>query len=276
MNVEPWSTISQPSEAWPVRAIQHHLRARGHSVTVTNAFDAATTSAVTAFQTATGLPVNGSVDPTTWPALVQTVRSGDTGDAVRALQSLQIPFIVDMPPLAVDGSFGPLTLERVEQYQRNWGLTRDGVVGRETWSFLSTVDRVWPLVKVGATDEDNWRVLPAQYLLRAAGATIVADGDFGPLSGEAIRAWQAERRAQYVSTTVGQLDWPDLIQTVRRGDTGDAVRAVQSLFGRLTVDGDFGPLTEAAVREYQEMFGLGTDGIVGPVTWYALVTPSME
>lgn len=276
MNVEPWSTISSASTAWPVRAVQHLLASRGHAVPVTNAVDAATVTAVTAFQGGAGLPVTGTVDPVTWRALVRTVRSGDTGEAVKAVQSLQLPYMAEMPALAVDGSFGPLTRDRVLHVQQAWGLVQDGVVGQGTWSFLSAVDRPWPLVAVGATQAANWRVLAAQYLLRAAGASIAADGSFGPASGEAIRAWQAARRAQYVSTTVGQLDWPGLIRTVRRGDTGDAVRAVQTLLPATSVDGSFGAATESAVREFQSMFGLGDDGVVGPVTWHALVVPAIE
>jgi peptidoglycan hydrolase-like protein with peptidoglycan-binding domain len=36
------------------------------------------------------------------------------------------------------------------------------------------------------------------------------------------------------------------------------------------VDGAFGPLTEAAVKEFQQGAGLTVDGIVGPLTWAAL------
>lgn len=38
----------------------------------------------------------------------------------------------------------------------------------------------------------------------------------------------------------------------------------------LNVDGSFGPLTEAAVIEFQRCDRIGVDGIVGPQTWGAL------
>jgi Putative peptidoglycan binding domain/N-acetylmuramoyl-L-alanine amidase len=56
--------------------------------------------------------------------------------------------------------------------------------------------------------------------------------------------------------------------TLRRGDTGEFVRQLQTKLG-LTPDaaGTFGPKTEAAVREFQRQHGLVPDGIVGPKTW---------
>jgi lysozyme len=56
---------------------------------------------------------------------------------------------------------------------------------------------------------------------------------------------------------------------LRIGSTGDAVALVQKKVGVKT-DGWFGPITEAAVQDYQRSKGLVPDGIVGPVTMKAM------
>lgn len=67
------------------------------------------------------------------------------------------------------------------------------------------------------------------------------------------------------------LTWP----MEQEGSTGEDVRTVQYLVtaqGHPTgVDGDFGPLTKAAVEAFQSSRGLGVDGIVGPQTWPQLI-----
>ena len=57
--------------------------------------------------------------------------------------------------------------------------------------------------------------------------------------------------------------------TLRRGASGDLVKEIQKSVG-VTADGDFGPITEAAVRRFQRLHGLVPDGIVGPQTWAAI------
>ena len=58
------------------------------------------------------------------------------------------------------------------------------------------------------------------------------------------------------------------------GEKGADVKELQALLiasgSELTVDGDLGPLTDAAVRAFQEENGLAVDGIVGPKTLKAL------
>ncbi len=275
MNEYPWSTVAAGETSDRVAVIQYLLRQRGHATVVDRSFGPATKAAVRAFQAGVGLPDDGVVGPATWAALVVQVKQGDTGEAVRAVQSLGLPRFPEDPALVVDGLFGAVTAERVRAVQANWGLTVDGIVGRQTWSFLTRGPKAWPLVMVGATQATNGRVLTVQHLLRAHGATIVADGSFGPLSGAAMKQFQLAHRTDDLGTTCGQLDWPDLIVTVGPGATGEAVMAAQCLLG-VTADGHYGPATEAAVRAFQGVFLPPDDGIVGPETWWALAVPKFD
>jgi len=61
-------------------------------------------------------------------------------------------------------------------------------------------------------------------------------------------------------------------ETIGIGDKGPDVVYVQNMLGVFPADGDFGPITDAAVRGYQAAYGSGVtcDGIVGPKTWAAL------
>lgn len=57
---------------------------------------------------------------------------------------------------------------------------------------------------------------------------------------------------------------------LRNGSRGDAVRWLQNTLRVTPVDGIFGPITERAVREFQQQHGLTVDGIVGPLTYAQL------
>ena len=141
----------------------------------------------------------------------------------------------------------------------------------------------WPLVRRG---DQQHPVQALQYLLRARGHTVTADGIFGPNTESAVRAFQQEKNLS-VDGIVGPNTWSALIIQVKQGSQGDAVRGVQEEFQfrnlsgdpsqGLQVDGIFGPKTDAAVRGFQQALhadipSVAVDGIVGPITWRALVS----
>ena len=141
----------------------------------------------------------------------------------------------------------------------------------------------WPLVRRG---DQQHPVQTLQYLLRARGHTVTVDGIFGPNTESAVRAFQQQNNLS-VDGVVGPNTWSALIIQVKQGSQGDAVRGVQEEFQfrnlsgdpskGLQVDGIFGPKTDAAVRGFQQALhadipSVAVDGIVGPITWRALVS----
>jgi peptidoglycan hydrolase-like protein with peptidoglycan-binding domain len=65
--------------------------------------------------------------------------------------------------------------------------------------------------------------------------------------------------------------------TVAAGSSGPAVVALQAGLNasgsKLTPDGLFGLITQAATIAFQKLKGLTQDGVAGPLTWAALVVP---
>jgi len=128
-----------------------------------------------------------------------------------------------------------------------------------------------PLLSLGANGDS---VRTVQTLLNHQGANLDEDGDFGAQTEQAVRTFQ-QSKGLGVDGIVGPQTWSALFVTVRLGDKNRAVRAVQDQLAargvNLESDGDFGPATERAVRDFQQSKGLSVDGIVGARTWSALV-----
>jgi len=57
----------------------------------------------------------------------------------------------------------------------------------------------------------------------------------------------------------------DDIGVLRKGAKGEGVKLMQEALG-ISADGDFGPGTERALKEWQAANGLVADGIAGPAT----------
>ena len=67
-------------------------------------------------------------------------------------------------------------------------------------------------------------VRPLQQLLRARGHAVAVDGIFGPRTEAAVKAFQ-QSRGLAADGIVGPQTWSRLVVQVKRGSTGDAVRA---------------------------------------------------
>lgn len=97
---------------------------------------------------------------------------------------------------------------------------------------------------------------------------ITADGDFGPGTEKAVRAFQEAN-----GLAVDGIAGPDTFSAMglhelvllRKGSRGAAVKRLQEGLG-IGADGIFGSGTEAAVKEFQTANGLDADGLAGPET----------
>ncbi|MFI1168525.1 GH25 family lysozyme [Streptomyces sp. NPDC020801] len=128
-----WPVIQQGYSGRQVTTVQYLLNAHGAALSIDSSFGAATHDAVAAFQTRNQLTPDGIVGPKTWQALVTTVKEGDHGPAVGAVQA---ELKARGAALPVDGSFGAATHDAVVAFQTGSHLTPDGIVGPNTWLAL--------------------------------------------------------------------------------------------------------------------------------------------
>ena len=106
--------------------------------------------------------------------------------------------------LQVDGKFGPATTAATKAFQRKSGLTADGIVGPRTIAAMESLYRAPPPVvppppavpmeKGGLLRRGSKGVAVRtwqQQLNDTQGAGLTVDGDFGPGTDRATRAFQA-------------------------------------------------------------------------------------
>jgi peptidoglycan hydrolase-like protein with peptidoglycan-binding domain len=137
-------------------------------------------------------------------------------------------------------------------------------------------DIIWPVFRYGVNRPP---VKSLQYLLRARGYSVVVDGKFGKQTEAAVKRYQQAHHLK-VDGAVGARTWESLVIKVRKGSHGDAVRAAQVALNwqfqhwnapagkkpkQIPVDGDFGAVTEKAVK-----FFSGST-VVDDGTWCYLV-----
>ncbi|MCL1845278.1 MAG: peptidoglycan-binding protein [Defluviitaleaceae bacterium] len=229
------------------------------------------------------------------PAVLQN--SSYTRDMTNAVREFQRRF-----GLNPDGVIGPLTWR--ELYRVYWSI-RDNIAlppggGTPVPPVPPTPPTPPPgqvppypgqLIRVGSRGADVERIQRCLNAMRLCFPTIGhlnVDGIFGPLTQASVMEFQ-RRFNLNPDGIVGPLTWGALMPAcysnampeypgflIRQGARGDIVQQIQRCLNSLNnaglaVDGIFGPLTHAAVVNYQRANGLAPDGIVGPLTWENLM-----
>jgi peptidoglycan hydrolase-like protein with peptidoglycan-binding domain len=228
----------------------------------------------------------------------RNLQFGSTGDDVAVLQHLlnDLPDSITGPDLNTDGVFGSLTRIAVKMFQNYFGLSSDGVAGTNTFLYLGQPTGSFAAgiifgsrtLKKGMSGRDVWilqnRLASAakKYAIALGGA---ADSKFGSKTQAAVKLFQQDMGITadgvvgdrtffllYLNTFMGgrilQRSNPD------RNQGFDVFFLQQKLadegYSPGTIDGKFGPSTEAALKKFQRAIAITADGVAGPVTYWHL------
>lgn len=251
-----------------VRTIQRQLnRIRRNYPSIPNipqtngVFEATTRAAVRQFQSIFNLAVDGIVGRATWYKIKRiynavikvselysegitisdidriystSLRRGSRGNEVKLIQyylNFLSFFNNRLPSIDADGIFGPATENAVKAFQSEYGLTVDGIVGRDTWNRLQ--DAYFSTLNS----------LPDEY-----------------------RSYSSLLYPGYVITTGASGNVVTQLQMFL-----NVIAANNSAVPSVAVDGVYGNETKNAVIAVQKLSGLEQTGAVGALTWNAIV-----
>ena len=304
------SGLKLNSSGADVRDLQNDLTYLGYYwAQVTGNFGSKTETAVKRFQEENGLKADGVAGTKTLNAIAAAVKAkgGSTGasasgsvlklnsqgDAVKKLQE-------DLTALGYyyatkSGNFGGKTETAVKEFQKDHGLTADGVAGAKTLEAIAKKLNGSTGSSDGASSASGLRlgstgveVANLQENLTTLGFYY---GDitkhFGQLTQKAVKAFQKSRGLTQdgvagkktleaiesaVAGTGVKPSGSTSSTSLRKGDTnnskiGDMQTRLKSLgyyYGQIT--NSFGDLTEKAVKKFQDDNNLTVDGVAGPAT----------
>lgn len=136
-----------------------------------------------------------------------TLRNGSHGPDVKRLQRILV-MIKLLGFERIDGAFGPTTETAVRSFQEGAGLGVDGIVGPLTWAALPTAPNT-PQLRRGAHGAAVTALQTGLREYRGSGTPTdpgAVDGDFGPDTEAAVRAYQGDRGVG-VDGIVGDRTW---------------------------------------------------------------------
>jgi len=312
------SLLKYGSRGSAVKSLQQDLNTLGYNCgTPDGIYGGNTVSAVKSFQRACNLSADGIAGSNTLSKINELIDNGagqgDTpsspsspsgptllkygsrGEGVRALQEKlnALGYHCGTP----DGIFGSGTVSAVKSFQRDHGLSVDGIAGSRTLDAINGSEPAentqpdssdYSLLKRGSRGSDVKRLQQRLNDLNYGCGT--ADGIYGGGTEEAVRKFQRvnglavdgvagpnTQRKLYGSGAEendgsGDVDSDfTLTRTLEKGSIGTDVKTVQKRLNQLgfdcgAPDGIYGNGTMRAAIGYQITRGLKPDGFVGPDT----------
>lgn len=264
-----------------VEMIRRRFWAEDSSFVVNDFFDDVLENKVKAFQEDNDLTVDGLVGSGTWralfPVLEKKLGTQPGAYAMQVLLNYQ-----NYPVGTPDGLFGTGTETVLKAYQEARQLDPDGICGEKTWQSLTLeepfeeevlIDQngdyttICEMGDTGNTVKQLQQRLATVYYLNVTGTYDAA-------TDACVRAYQ-QANGITANGNVGPITWNRLFPILKLGrGSKDEVRALQMLLCNqkhgVLIDGIFGTGTQAAVKAYQTLRNLTSDGIVGENTWESL------
>jgi peptidoglycan hydrolase-like protein with peptidoglycan-binding domain len=184
----------------------------------------------------------------------------------------------------VDHWSASLERSRARRTESRRGRTRRGAHAGARNALSTLLDARGPLALRDLADEEPWqlslgrsrarrRAIELRFVPTSSRAKRLSLGALvaltvGPAAG--LASGGATTAASASTGPAGPATTTEHTIVLSSGSEGRQVKLLQEALGGVTVDGVFGPETEAAVRSFQSSHGLSVDGIVGPQTSAAL------
>jgi peptidoglycan hydrolase-like protein with peptidoglycan-binding domain len=176
--------------------------------------------------------------------------------------------------------FGNVTEAAVKVYQRQNGLTQDGIVGSETFTSIMSPAAKYYAVSNGVSGDDISRIQTRLYELGYLANASQVSGSFGDETETAVKKLQ-EVNGLNIDGKVGRqtinLLYSEEVKPnlVSYGEKSDVVLASQKRLKELGYlmtepDGAYGNDTVTAIKQFQSRNDLVVDGYLGPSTRVAL------
>lgn len=235
---------------------------------------------------------SGASSSSSTPSSSDVLRKGDSGEAVKTMQTMLIACGYSCGNAGVDGHFGDGTQKALKAFQKDMSIKIDGIYGIES---KKNLEARYKTIMESQTLNNN--VSTGQKWLNAYYSDIVkkclngelldCDGKYGNKTRlVVVSIWKdVMNRKHGYSFTVGNPNFGSACRNaaskvlVKEGNSGTMVYLIQLILSsdvkgnyyKSKMDATFGSETKKAVIAYQKSKNLICDGIVGSNTLYSLM-----